>query len=256
MADALDLQHAAERLGVHYQTAYRWVRDGRLPAERLGGRYRIAVADLDALVAERSTPRSEPKPPGPARLERQAIAMHHALVEGDEPSARRIARALVAEGTAVVDLIEHVLVPPLVAIGQDWHDGRLSIWVEHRASAICERLLGDVMPNPRGRRRGVALVAAVTGDRHSLPTTMATAVLRADNWHVHHLGADMPVDQIVAFAVDHDVDLAVLTVTNPKVAAVAGAAGRQLTGLGATAIVGGPGRSLRDLTAAARASTA
>ena len=32
-------------------------------------------------------------------------------------------------------------------------------------------------------------------DRHSLPTTMAAVALRADHWHVHHLGADLPPDR-------------------------------------------------------------
>jgi excisionase family DNA binding protein len=35
----VDLQTAAARLGVHYQTAYRWVRDGSLPAMKRGTTY-------------------------------------------------------------------------------------------------------------------------------------------------------------------------------------------------------------------------
>jgi hypothetical protein len=31
-------------------------------------------------------------------------------------------------------------------------------------------------------------VSAVSGDRHSLPTTMAAVALRVANWQVHHLG--------------------------------------------------------------------
>ena len=45
MAERIDLQEAARRLGVHYQTAYRWVREGRLTAVRVRGRYELAVED-------------------------------------------------------------------------------------------------------------------------------------------------------------------------------------------------------------------
>jgi MerR family transcriptional regulator, light-induced transcriptional regulator len=93
------------------------------------------------------------------------------------------------------------------------------------------------------------MVAAVSGDRHSLPTTMATVALREANWHVHHLGADMPGDEIVRFCAEHPVDVVVLSLTNPDVAELAGDTARRLRHTGTPAIVGGPGRRLDELVA-------
>lgn len=248
-ADAvLELQAAADALGVHYQTAYRWVRSGRLRADLIGGKYVVPVHEVERVIESRSRPMQR-STPGPARLDRQAEKMTEILMDGDEFEARRIARRLVDEGTTLVELIEAVFVPPLRAIGQAWHDGELTIWVEHRASAIVERTLGDLLPNPRGRRRGTAMVAALAGDSHSLPTTMATVALREHNWHVHHLGANMPADEIVAFCSSHDVDIAVISVTNPDVAEQAERVGERLRKAGIPAIVGGGGRTLSDLVA-------
>jgi excisionase family DNA binding protein len=244
--DQLELQAAADRLGVHYQTAYRWVRSGRLPARLVDGRYLVSLHDIDAVEARRRTPAS-PTPPSRGRLERQAERMHDALVEGDEAAARGIARRLVDEGTGLVELIQAVIVPPLRRIGQAWHDGELTIWVEHRASAIVDRVLGELAPNPRGRRRGTVMVAAVAGDHHSLPTTMAAVVLREANWHVQHLGANMPGDELVRFCRDHDVDVAVLSLTNPEVAELADTVAERIRAAGTPTIVGGPGRSLEAL---------
>ena len=42
----LELQSAADALGVHYQTAYRWVRSGRLPAQLTGGKYLVSAHDV------------------------------------------------------------------------------------------------------------------------------------------------------------------------------------------------------------------
>jgi excisionase family DNA binding protein len=78
----LDLQRAADELGVHYQTAYRWVRTGKLPAELVDGRYRVALADISEMTARRSTPKAPP-PPSTSRLDRAAERMHSALVSGD-----------------------------------------------------------------------------------------------------------------------------------------------------------------------------
>jgi excisionase family DNA binding protein len=245
-ADALDLDEVAAEVGVHYQTVYRWVRAGRLPAAVVDGRYRIERPDLAAFVESRRTP-TRPKPPGPMRLERAAERMHAALSAGDELVARDIARSLVSEHTSIAELIQQVLVPPLRRIGQDWHDGKLSIWVEHRASAIAERILGEVAPRPRGRRRGSAMVAAVSGDRHSLATTMAAVTLRDNNWWVHHLGADMPPAELVRFCGEHDVDVAVLTVVNSECEELAEQTAAQIRAAGTPAVVGGPGRTLDDL---------
>jgi MerR family transcriptional regulator, light-induced transcriptional regulator len=67
----VELRAAAEEMGVHYQTAYRWVRRGRLPAKMLGGKYIVAIADLRALAAERRTPVAL-APPSQMRVERDA----------------------------------------------------------------------------------------------------------------------------------------------------------------------------------------
>jgi len=251
----LDLRSAAAELGVHYQTAYGWVRSGRLPAELVGGRYMVTRQALETVRTERNTPR-QPLPPGAARLERSADKMHEALMVGDEPAVRQLARRLTKEGTSIVDLIQKVFVPPLVRIGMAWHEGRLTIWVEHRASAIVERVIGELAPNPRGRRRGTALVAAVSGDHHSLPTTMAAMALREDGWHVEHLGCDMPPDELVRFCADHPVRVAVITSTNPDVAERAKHVASRLLAAGTPALVGGPGRTLEALIDEARAAGA
>ena len=50
VGDEMELQTAADALGVHYQTAYRWVRSGRLPARLIGGKYVVTRHDVDAVM--------------------------------------------------------------------------------------------------------------------------------------------------------------------------------------------------------------
>lgn len=249
----MDLQQAADELGVHYQTAYRWVRTGKLPAELVDGRYRVSLADINEMEVRRSTPQAPPAP-SVNRLARASERMHGALVSGDEARVRSIAGGLVDEGASINDVIQHVLVPPLVRIGSDWHDGKLTIWVEHRASAIIERLLGGIVPNPRGRRRGTVMVAAVTGDLHSLPSSMAAVALRDDNWWVEHLGANMPPEELLRFCAEHPVDVAVISSTNPETAQLAADTADQLRASGVGVVLGAPGRTLDDLIMLTRAA--
>jgi len=51
MADVLvTVEQAAEELNLHSKTVLRYIRDGRLPATRVGKSYRIARAKLDAFA--------------------------------------------------------------------------------------------------------------------------------------------------------------------------------------------------------------
>jgi len=96
------------------------------------------------------------------------------------------------------------------------------------------------------------VVAALADDRHALPTSMAAAALREDNWHVHHLGADVPTDELVRFCRDTPVDLAVITVTNASVGDAADHTAARLEAQGVCTLVGRPGSTLDELQRRAR----
>ncbi len=249
--EQLDLQTAADELGVHYQTAYRWVRSGKLAARVVGGKYQVERSALASVASARTAPQA-PAPPSARRMAAASERMHAALVVGDEAAARQSVTTLVEEGAPIVEVIQQVIVPPLVKIGSDWHDGLLTIWVEHRASAIVERILGGLAPNPRGRRRGTVMVAAVSGDHHSLPTSMAAVALRDDNWTVEHLGANMPPEELLRFCAEHEIDVAVLSSTNPDTADLAVDTAERLRAAGCPVVLGRPGSSLDEMIALTR----
>jgi MerR family transcriptional regulator, light-induced transcriptional regulator len=253
--ESLDLSGAARRLGVHYQTAYQWVRDGSLPATRVRGRYRIDVAALDDFARRRDEPQPIPDRAHPRRWSDLARKFERHLLEGDEVDSRRLATSLRDQGVPTIEIIQRLFVPALQAIGEGWLAGTVTIPAEHRASAIVGRLLGELDPTPRGRRRGRAVVAALSGDQHSLPTAMAAAALREDRWNVEHLGSEVPPDDLLRFAQQIEADLVVLTVTNTDLLADVERARRRLERAGLPTIVGRPGRTLDDLMAAARANS-
>jgi len=250
--DRIDLHTAAEHLGVHYQTAYKWVRAGRLAAELVKGRYVLdpsVVAAFDDKRSKPAAPTSRRPRTGFGDLRGRMLA---ALSNGDELAARKMTSGLIDNGSLLTTVIEELFVPALRQIGLDWHEGRLPIFVEHRASAIVQQILGEHHPTPRGRRRGTAVVAALSGDQHFLPTSMAAVALREDNWRVHLLGADMPGAELMNFCSTHAVDLAVLTVTNTDAADAAMQTAAQLETAGTRTLVGWPGSTLIGLQELAR----
>jgi MerR family transcriptional regulator, light-induced transcriptional regulator len=253
----MQLREAADALGVHYQTVYGWVRQGTLPARKTGRGYEVLDRDVQALADRRSAgtpPRSE------VRIRdwlAPADRLYEAIVSGDETQARHDFERL-APGVPMIDLCERVITPALRRVGEGWAAGELSIATEHRASAICERLIGPHAYQPPGRPRGIAVTATPPSERHSLPALMAAACLREDRWLVHHLAADLPVSDVIGLALEVGADLVVLSSATGQTARAARRAAREI-GFSAPrlrVLAGRPGDTLSQLLKLARQTLA
>lgn len=253
----MQLSEAADMLGVHYQTAYAWVRRGELPATKQGRTYHVLDADLASFAAARRQPR-EPEPVVRVR-DWQALAgrLYRAVLNGEETRIRAELNGL-AGTISMLDLCDRVIAPALRKIGDGWESGRVSIAQEHRASAICERLITIRSRPPAGRPRGIAVAATPEGERHSLPALMAAACLREDHWQVHHLASDLPASEVLQLASGVRADLVVLSATTSAAvtAARAMSAARAVTAAdgGPQLLAGQPGDSLHQLIQLARAA--
>lgn len=200
----LTLPEAAEELGVHYMTAYRYVRTGRLPAKRVGGAWEIDPADLR--LVRRSGPGVRRRPatgPGPSGPRLQAR-----LVAGDEAGAWTLLEAALASEATPEDLLLELIAPTLRAIGTSWERGELSVADEHRASAVATRLISRLGARfgRRGVKRGTVILAGAPGELHALPVAIAANLLRWRGFDVVELGADTPAEAL-AEAVAGEPDL-------------------------------------------------
>jgi excisionase family DNA binding protein len=245
----LELAEAARELGVHYQTVYRWVREGELRAVKVGKRYRVLRRDLERLARRRARG-AAPRPIQVRDWGHQIDRLHDALGRGDERAAGELVDRLANSGVSAVELCDELIAPALRLIGENWASGAATVADEHRATAICERLLAR-LPARRTRVRGTAVVATPAGEHHALPALMAAIALRYDGWRVHHLASDVPVEDLVAFLARERPDLVVLSTTMPG--SRAGTVARQAAeARGIPVLVGAPGRRLDELLASAR----
>ncbi len=248
----MNLHDVAAYLGVHYQTVYRWVRDGSLVATKHpSSGYEVLEDDLtrfaDARTAGTAPPRLQVRD-----WEHQIERLLSAFVVGDEGGARTIVERLTEGSVSVLELCERLLAPCMAKIGEQWHRGEISVAVEHRATAICERLLARISTHPSGRPRGTAVIASPLGDLHAMPSTMAALVLREDRWRIHHLGANVPHADVVELVEDVDADLVVISLTSSDAEANAVELLRQLTKNGRRILIGRPGDALSSLVELAR----
>lgn len=192
--NTITLTEAARRLDVHYMTAYRYVRTGRLPATKVGGEWRVSPADLASV--------GDAVAPTPARSTRRADhtgRLVKRLLVGDEAGAWTIVETALANGADPADIHLEVLAPALATIGEEWAAGRVTVAEEHRATVVTQRIIGRLGPlfaRP-GRRRGTIVIGAPQDDHHSMPSAMAADLLRAHGLEVIDLGANTPADTFV-----------------------------------------------------------
>jgi excisionase family DNA binding protein len=201
----MTLQEAADRLNVHYMTAYRYVRTGRLPARQEGSRWMVALSDLDALQHGGRRKR------GAGRAASQTQLMDR-LIAGDEPGAWAVINAALTSGMRAKEVYLDLLAGALRTIGDQWASGELSVAHEHRASALASRIIGRVGPlfAQRGRKRGTILVGTAAGDPHALPSAILADVLRGARFEVLDLGANTPPESFAQSARGPDRLVAVL----------------------------------------------
>lgn len=206
-AGSVTLQEAAEALGVHYMTAYRYVRLGLIHAEKAGGAWQVPRSEVDRLLAERQAPEGAvaPRPGGRGAAPAPwAARLEARLRAGDERGSWGVIEAALAAGSDPTAVYLELLVPSLRGIGDAWASGEVDISVEHRASVIVMRLMGRLGPrfNRRGQTRGTVVLGAPAGDLHGLPTAIMSDLVRGAGFTVADLGADTPTPAFVRAALD------------------------------------------------------
>ena len=92
-----------------------------------------------------------------------------------------------------------VVVPLAHAVGDLWALGKIPIAGEHMASEVVLHALKGGLRMARG---GGPLVVAgcLPGERHEWGVLATLAVVQEEGWRVHYLGADLPVEEVVAAA--------------------------------------------------------
>lgn len=195
----LTISEAAQRLGVHYMTVYRYVRLGMLPARKEGSGWRIDPADLDRLDTTPSVPARQRSAPWHKRLQARMLA-------GDDAGSWGVVEAAFASGMEPRDFYCDVLTPVLHTIGRLWESGEIGVEDEHLASNVAAGIIGRLGPRfaSRGRTKGTVVVAMPAGERHDLGLAMLADILRSDGYRVLNLGADTPAPALLSALDDID----------------------------------------------------
>lgn len=207
----MTLQEVAEILDVHYMTVYRYVREGMLRAEQVSRSWQISRADLKEFQASRLSSSKNKKSISKSGGGSVKKARHGGrdetewadrvlarLIEGDEAGVTSVINSALRSTHNLQSIYLDVLMPVLATIGERWEQGKLDIYVEHRATEIVSRLIGQLSSKftRRGVDRGTVIIVAPEGEQHSLSIALAADLLRVEGWKVMNLGANLPASEL------------------------------------------------------------
>ncbi len=197
----VSLPEAARLLGVHYMTAYRYVRTGRLEASSVAGVWQVERQAIELFMRPPAST-SQPSADGTRDARGHAASaemMERRLVEGDLEGAFSICDVALGSWARPSDLYTELLAPALREIGDKWERGELTVADEHRAVGVATRVVGRLGPSfaRPGRRRGSVVIGAPPGDAHALPVAFVSDLLRAAGFGVVDLGANTPASAFV-----------------------------------------------------------
>lgn len=117
--------------------------------------------------------------------------------------------SLLDRGVPVKVLYESLFQPSLYEVGTLWEQNLVSVATEHMATALVERLMGELYPRVISGRRmdRSAVVASVENELHQVGGKMAADIFEMNGWDCHYLGADTPLDDLVAFSAERSPDV-------------------------------------------------
>lgn len=128
-----------------------------------------------------------------------------AIEAGNRRAAIRVVLDLLDAGMDAERIITDLLTRAQAEVGLRWQQGRWSVAMEHRASAITESALHSLVDEavripgaaPEGSQ-GRAVVACSEGEWHLLPGLMAVEVLRLRGADVTFVGPSVPAADLAA----------------------------------------------------------
>ena len=156
---------------------------------------RVSDAELTGLLAEaaRGAP-SEGATRGFA--EQMLLAAEHYRPD-DAEQALSMALALLP----LPQVVDEVLVPALLAVGERWHAGEFTVAQERIVSNAVKKQVSLVLDTYNRIASGPPIVfATLTDERHELGILMCALLTAARGVRCQYLGADMPPADVAVFA--------------------------------------------------------
>ena len=181
-----------------------------------------AAADLHDMIAQDSWPEVIPfgiaqtKTVSTVPIQRYVDDLFSFLKKHEEVEAARLFEDLISKFD-LETLVEKVITPTLVTIGQAWVQGDLMISTEHFATAfLLSRLNNLYISLPIVNKGPKILIGGAPTEEHEMGALMMAALLRNRGYRVEFLGANLHLDDLTDYSQQIKPALVVLTASTNR----------------------------------------
>jgi methanogenic corrinoid protein MtbC1 len=159
----------------------------------------IAGPSIGELIGEFQAGKLEIRGDGGAKAEAKSMStpVVDRLFEGDVASAEALIDR-VAEQVSTFELIERVIEPAMVDVGERWFRGECQVYQERCATASLLARLWQMIDRARRANPDPArsvLVGAVQGDLHEGGVLMVSLALELAGWRAVPMGVNLPIEE-------------------------------------------------------------
>ncbi len=123
------------------------------------------------------------------------------LLSGDRESCINIVNSLLENEIDMRDLYTHLFHEAMYEIGTLWENNKITVAVEHLATAIMENLLCLVYPqlfSDRSKRVGKkAVISCTVNEYHQIGAKMIADIFELNGWDSYFLGANTPIEGLL-----------------------------------------------------------
>ncbi|MCH2494624.1 MAG: cobalamin-dependent protein [Dehalococcoidia bacterium] len=156
----------------------------------------------------------------PPKTEIQAVSKQFSscLINGHYKQANLISRMLITQQWSPAVVYLNIIRKTLNQVGNLWHQGKLLITEEHRATQFCLLLMDRVrntfkLPTPNGMKISMA---SIEDDKHVIALYMTADFFRWDGWNVEMLGGSIPNKDLVTYIDTNVPNFVLLSSTFPQ----------------------------------------
>ncbi len=192
----------------------RWLRDRTAEGMTISQAVALMVSGNDANLGWLETA-VDTEPHSWERLNTQLQA---ALLDYDERRAERI----LGEAFALYpldDVFFKLVQPVMVEIGEQWHQGKVSVTVEHFATQFVRRKLSSILNTYSiSEGRGLLIVGCAPSEQHDLGALLLAVLLVRHGWQVIYLGPQVPLKDLLDTIQRLQPDMVCLSATTTETA--------------------------------------
>ena len=133
-----------------------------------------------------------------------------------------VKRQLVLDGSTpgltIPQIYLEVILPAQEEIGRMWVANEITVAEEHFATATSRTILAQLLARApiRPSNGKTVMTAAVAGNRHDIGLQVVCDFFEMDGWRAIHLGADVPIGDLVAAVDGFQVDLLALSAAQSR----------------------------------------